>query len=328
MTAELPRNPDWYTAEPAWEPIPTDDTDSHPLQRFIIDWPAFWNDDTDDHDWLLEPLFAASRGHAVYAAAKGGKSWVVLAACAALATGRPFLNYPGGEPKDVLYVDCEMTAADVRDRLYDFDYGPEVDLSHFHYALLPSIGPLDTLEGGMDLAESAEALGVALVVLDTTSRAVAGDENDADTFRNFYRHTGTRLKQMGIAFVRLDHSGKSVDKGQRGSSAKADDVDVVIRLTNLDDGKRWTATHRRMSWYPEQTDIEVISNDHGFSFATEQRGYKEGTSECVADLDALGVPIDVTVRAAKAALKEAGKGRKTDVVADAVRFRKTEAGSL
>jgi len=323
----LPRDPGIYMHEPPWEELAevTDTAGAHPLERFLIDWPAFWTDEDQQHDWLLEPLFAAGRGHAIYAQAKTGKSWVVLAACAALATGRPFLGHPGGTPTDVLYVDYEMTAADVRDRLYDFDYGPEVDLSHFHYALLPSIGPLDSDIGGMDLAESALALGVSLVVIDTTGRAVAGDENDADTFRNFYRHTGARLKQAGIAFVRIDHAGKQADKGQRGSSAKNDDVDVVVRLTNLDDGKRWTATHRRMSWYPEQTDIEVKSGQRGYSFATEQRGYKEGTSECVADLESLGVPLDATLAAAQAALKGADKGRRRQVVADALRFRRESA---
>ena len=45
------------------------------------------------------------------------------------------------------------------------------------------------------------------VVIDTTGRATEGDENEAGTFQAFYRHTGMRLKQLGIPFVIIDPAG-------------------------------------------------------------------------------------------------------------------------
>ena len=262
----------------------------HPLAQWAIDWPTFWAAEDDGEDrWLLEPLFARGRGHAIYAGAKTGKSYVILAACAALATGRPFLDKPEGDPRTVLYCDYEMTQEDVRERLEEFGYGPDDDLSRLHYISLPAIDGLDTEDGGLALVAAAIAVSADLVIIDTTGRAVEGEENSADTFRAFYRHTGLGLKQAGIAFVRADHAGKDVAKGQRGSSGKNDDVDVVIQMSMTDDGRRLKATHRRMGWYPSETDITISDG----TFSTAPRMWSAGVSKLAAAFDEWGVPVDL-----------------------------------
>src|SRR5215207_7410755 len=68
------------------------------------------------------------------------------------------------------------------------------------------------------------------------SRAVAGEENSADTLRNFNRHTGSLLKRHGNTWWRADHSGKDPTKGARGTSAKNDDVDIVWQLNRTESG--------------------------------------------------------------------------------------------
>ncbi len=157
-------------------------------------------------------------------------------------------------PRHVLYLDYEMTPEDLRDRLEYFGYGPEYDLSHLHYASLPTLDALDSASGGDQITTDAVALGADLVVIDTAGRAVTGDENEADTYRALYARTGRLLKAEGIALVRLDHAGKDVAKGQRGSSGKNDDVDIVLSLPPpasmvvrwpgpRTDG--WTGTHSR-----------------------------------------------------------------------------------
>lgn len=308
---------------------PEDDPDYHPLQPYLIDWSEFWDADLDEQEWLLEPLFSQRRSHALYAGAKSGKSYVVLAACAALATGRPFLDHVGGTPVDVLYVDLEQTLEDLRDRLTEFGYGPDTDLSHLHYALLPSLPPLDTEAGGIALLDAAVAVGAKFVIIDTTSRAIVGDENDADTLRAFYRHTGLKLKQALIGWMRLDHAGKDVGKGQRGTSAKNDDVDVVIRLERTDTGVKLTATHRRMSWYPEETTVVVGETDGVVTFtrpvSATGTGWPAGTKEIASELDAIGAPLDVSARRAQTMLKEAGHGHGYKKVQSAMKYRRLAA---
>ncbi|NBW15566.1 MAG: hypothetical protein EBR82_47030 [Caulobacteraceae bacterium] len=299
----------------------------NPLAPYLIDWSEFWATDHDETEWLLEPLFADGRSHALYAGAKTGKSYLVLAACAALATGQPFLQHQGGDPVHVLYLDYEMSPQDVRERLEEFGYGPGDDLSHLHYALLPSLPPLDTAAGGEELLAGAQACEARFVVVDTTSRAIQGDENDADTIRAFYRHTGLRLKQAGIGWLRLDHAGKDVEKGQRGSSAKNDDVDVVARVERTDTGPRWIATHRRMSWYPEVTDIALVERSGVMVFANVGGGpvWPAGTGKLAEELDRIGVPLEASRKLARWYMDQEGIKGQNKILGPALKWRRVEA---
>ena len=298
----------------------------NPLSPYVVNWSEFWAADFEDNEWLLEPILADGRAHALYAQAKAGKSFLILAAVAALASGKPFLHHPGGTPTHVLYVDYEMTPQDVRERLEEFGYGPSDDLSHLHYALLPSLPPLDTEDGGDALLAAAKSYTARFVVIDTMSRAIKGEENDADTFKDFYRHTGSKLKQAGIGWLRLDHSGKDASKGQRGSSAKDADVDIVMRLERTDGGQRIIATHRRISWFGERSDIAVTTTDGVTSF-TLPNGimWPEGTKACAADLERIGVPVGASKRDARKFMADHGVTAANDVLLKALKWRKLEA---
>jgi len=286
-----------------------------------IDWDKFWSDDAERPDWLVEPFLARGRAHALYAAPKLGKSLLLLELSAALATGRAVLDQPAGPPMRVLYVDEEMTEDDVRDRLADLGYGADDDLDHLAYYLLPNLPPLDTAVGGAALVELATAHGADLVVIDTLGRVVAGPENEADTVRNFFRHTGSRLKAAGMTLIRLDHAGKDLERGQRGSSAKADDVDVVWNLSARD-AHRLTlrATHRRMSWVPETVELERMADP--LRHRRVLGSWPSGTATLAAILNDLSVPCDAGRPAARQALKDAGQTASNEVLGAALTYRR------
>src|SRR6185369_5973575 len=133
----------------------------------------------------------------------------------------------------VLYVDFENDPkGDLRPRLEDMGFGPD-DLDNLAYLSFPPLGPLDTAVGAAELVAIVEAQGAEVVVIDTVSRAIRGEENENDTWLNFYRHTGKALKARGVAMLRLDHTGKDETKGQRGGSAKSGDVDMVWRMSKV-----------------------------------------------------------------------------------------------
>lgn len=296
------------------------------LARFArsrVDWSTFWERDRDGSDWLIEPLLPRGRGVAMYAPAKAGKSLLSLDMAARVATGTRCLDQPAGPSQSVLYVDLEMTEDDLYERLEDMGYGPGTDLSHLHYYVLPSLAPLDTPLGGEELTGLAELHQAAAVFIDTTTRAVSGNENDADTIRSYWRHTGSRLKVAGRTVCRLDHAGKDLDLGQRGSSAKNDDVDVVWQLTQRDDGLRLKATHRRLGWVPEFVDLLRLENPlrHERALVT----WPAGTAEVARLLDQLDVPLDTSRRNATDLLREAGHPTRTQVVAAGLRYRREEA---
>ena len=264
----------------------------------LVDWQKFWHQDHADEEWLAYPVIPKGRAIALYAPAKAGKSTIVLAVAAAVATGRRVLGQRRAEQVDVLYLDYEMTEADLLERLGELGYGPDDDLSRLHYALLPSLPPLDTREGANAILSLVDKTGAQLAIIDTFGRAVEGDEDSADTVRAFYRHTGLALKAKGVTYLRTDHSGKDTSKGQRGSSAKNDDVDLVWRLTRTQtkdgDGVKIERTHSRISWVPQEVKIQRITTDVGYDYEIDRDAaiYPDGTAQNMALLKAAGVTAE------------------------------------
>lgn len=296
-----------------------------PQSNLLIDWDEFWAKDRKTEEWLAWPLIPRGRQVALYAPAKTGKSIITLAALAALAAGRPVFGQPAQPPVHVLYLDYEMTEDDLYERLEALGYGPHIDLSHLHYALLPSLPPLDTPAGADAVCDLADQTAAEAVAVDTMGRAVQGDENDSTPYREFARLTGLRFKQAGRALLRTDHAGKSREKGQRGSSAKADDVDLVYRLDANDDGYTLTRTHTRISWAPDRT---VITRSGGngqiveFVATRQARTYVPGTKDAADRLDQLAVPNDWGRIKVRARLAELGEEMTVRLVDDAIRYRK------
>lgn len=291
----------------------------------IVDWSEFWLMDDPADDWLVEPLIARGRAHSLYAPAKAGKSLLALGLAAAAAAGRPWLDHRRSAPVRVLYLDYEMSLSDVRERLSDMGYSADDDLSSLMYVSIPALNPLDTAAGGDDVVGLAERYGADLVIIDTLSRTLAGEENSADTIRGLSRHTILPLKAMGVATLRIDHSGKDLERGQRGSSAKVDDVDVVWQLVPRD-AARFTlrATHKRIQWVPDAVELCQTHDPLGYAVATDS--WPAGTAEAATMLDRAGVPIDASRRLAVTMLKAANMptGR-NEALSAALRWRRNEA---
>ncbi len=283
----------------------------------LIDWMTFWNVDRDEAEWIYDDVLARARGHSIYASHKDGKSLFMLWIAGHLATGP--------EPVVVIYLDYEMTEADVRERLEAMGYGPGSDLSRFNYHLLPTLPSLDSPDGGQALIASLDRVQAAwpghhlVVILDTFSRAVYGPESEADTVRDFYNRTGIELKRRGVTWVRLDHAGYD-QSHQRGSTAKGDDVDVVWRLVKTQNGVCLKRDAARMNWVPEKVSFGMLDDPLRYQRLTDD--YPEGTGETANLLSRLEVPLDASGRTAMKALKDFGEGRRWAVVAAALRFRR------
>jgi hypothetical protein len=294
----------------------TDDEDP------FLDWHELFTEETPDVEWLFDGVFALGRGHAIYAKHKVGKSLFALWCCAQLATTRTDV--------DVIYLDYEMTRADVRERLEDMGFDADSDLSRLHYALLPSMPPLDTGEGMAAMLELVDRVQRpdchAFVVVDTTGRAAQGKENDADTFRDFYRWTGIALKRRGVTCARLDHAGKDEGQGQRGSSGKGDDVDVIWKLIAGDGGVTLHRDAARMAWVEDNVTFRIHIDPLRY-----ERGYgvpPAGTHDLAAQLDKLGVPSESGRPTCRKALKDAGLTATNKILEAAIRWRRLEVTAL
>lgn len=298
---------------------PTDAEGPHPIH-----WPDFWKRDHQTDDWLIEPIIPTGRQVAMWATHKTGKSLITLEMAAAAAAGTDCLGHKTPRPIDVIYLDLEMTEDDLEDRLSDLGYGPDSNLDRLHYYLLPTLPALDTPAGTKAIRRLLDRHQPALVVIDTMARVVDGEENDADTYRAFYRHTGLLLKATGTALLRLDHAGKNPDQGQRGSSAKGDDVDIVWQLRAVQDGLELVRKAARMSWVPERVVLRrhtepVLHHTPGIDL------WPAGTRELADLLDRLGLADDAGRPAARQALRHANQTAPNDVLSRALKYRRQRA---
>ena len=290
--------------------------DSPQAESPFVDWAAFWSREHSDVEWTYDDVLARGRGHAIWAKHKTGKSLLLLWIASQIVQ-RP--------DHAVLYLDYEMNESDLYDRLDDMGCGPKTDFARLKYALLPLLPPLDTAEGGKALAlllgqaQSEAPECHFTVAIDTISRAVRGEEDKSDTYRAFHTHTGILLKRLGVTWVRLDHAGHE-GKHQRGSSSKGDDVDVIWHLSPTANGLELRRDAARMSWVPERVMFKRSNNP--LRYLRMVQDWPEGTQETALHLDRLKAEPKITVRAAKALLKEHGVGASSAVTAAAVRWRK------
>ncbi len=198
-----------------------------------IDWRDLFTKPRTPVHWYARPVVAHGRVTLLYSPGKTGKSLIAMEIAAAAAIGAPVLGSEAAEPVSVVYIDQEMTPEDWHDRLVDMGYGPDhIDQleQHLHLAQLQAWPPMDTPLGGSAVFGEVAKHQAQLVVIDTASKVIKGEENSNDTHAAFYRSTVVPLKRLGCGVLVLDHTGKDVDRGARGGSAKTDNVDLAFEL--------------------------------------------------------------------------------------------------
>lgn len=293
-----------------------------PLDAFnVVNWPATWAD-TTELEWLLEPLIPTGRLIALYSPPKVGKSLLMLELAVAISKGTPALGAPTQRAK-VLYLDYENDPqTDIKARLIDMGYTPG-DLTDITYASFPAIPPLDTPAGGHALLTAAQHVGAGLVIVDTISRAISGAENDNDTWLALYRCTGMHLKSNGISMLRLDHSGKDLDKGQRGGSAKLGDVDAVWRMTTLVQDESYQLDCEAARYPTVENNLTLRRSAGPLAHHVDTRAIGEVKREAILRvLDEADLPKDAGRDRCRAALRTAGIKVRDTTLADIIKTRK------
>jgi hypothetical protein len=299
-----------------------------------IDWQQLWDDDTQE-EWIVEPLLPARRLVALYSAPKVGKSLLSLELAAGIASGRSLLGTPPTRPRIVLYVDFENDpVGDTRERLQAMNYTP-ADLGNLKLLSFPSLSALDSAKGAEELLAAVRYYQAEVVVIDTVSRAVKGDENENNTWLDFYRMTGLKLKAEGVALIRLDHTGKDQTKGQRGGSAKAGDVDAIWHMTKIDeDTVQLRLDASRFSMPPEMKLLLLHRKEDPFRHEVDPNGPRAAfdikVKQLVDEMDRLNLPKTWGRDKITTALKEAGSEtpRGKNHLAEAIKRRKSALTDL
>lgn len=192
-------------------------------------------------EMVLAPILP-SQGLAMLYSRRGvGKTYLTLGIAHAVARGGHFLRWRAPRARRVLFVDGELPAPVLQQRLRAIVTGlPKTEPGLLDPGYLKIITP-DLQRGAMpDIATprgqamlESRLEGGDLLVLDNLScLARSGKENEGESWIPV-QDWALRLRQKGICVLFLHHAGKGGQ--QRGTSRREDLLDTVIALRQPDD---------------------------------------------------------------------------------------------
>jgi AAA domain-containing protein len=178
-----------------------------------------------ERELLLDPILSSNTLALLYGPRGLGKTFVALGIAWAAASGASFLNWTASRPRRVLYIDGEMAAVDIRERLRLLGSAPPTlnflvaDLSTHS---LPDLGYVEGQSRLQQIWGDPE-----LVVLDNLSSLAGFKSGDPDCWTDLQRFL-MRQRRAGRAVLVLHHANK--DGEQRGTNRREDVLDLVMAL--------------------------------------------------------------------------------------------------
>jgi AAA domain/Homeodomain-like domain len=178
--------------------------------------------------WLLEKGLVM-----IYSPRGIGKTLFGMTSAYAIAAGASFLGFTVEMPRKVLYIDGEMPAETMQERLAAIvaGFGPQPPADDYFRILISDLSQvglpdLATLEGQAWI--NAQIGDSEVLFLDNLSTLVrSGKENEAEGWLPVQTWT-LRHRRAGRAVVLMHHAGKA--GAQRGTSRREDVLDTVISL--------------------------------------------------------------------------------------------------
>jgi len=178
-----------------------------------------------DRELILDPILASNALALLYGPRGLGKTFVALGIAWAVASGASFLNWTASRPRRVLYVDGEMAAVDLRERLKLLGSAPptlKFLMADLSTQSLPDLGYYEGLSRLQQSWDDPE-----LVVLDNLSSLAGFRTGNADCWTELQRFLMLQ-RRSGRAMLVVHHANK---KGlQRGTNRREDVLDLVMAL--------------------------------------------------------------------------------------------------
>ena len=206
-----------------------------------------------------------------------GKTWFALSVLDAVTSGKDLGKWTCGAPVPCLYLDGEMVAQDLKNRMKYFGKSKRITpIILYSDAYAHSIGlPKSCLTDPLwreQMKEMLLASGIKLWVADNIASMTPGIDENATKEWGPINQWLLDLRFAGVSTMLLHHEGK--DGKQRGASSKEDNIDVSISLKRLHgyqavDGAKFLVkfTKHRIG----NQDIELI-RDSEFSLSQNGNG--------------------------------------------------------
>lgn len=184
-------------------------------------------------EYIISPIIP-TQGLAMLFAKRGvGKTHIGLGIAYAAASGGKFLKWDAPQPRRVLYIDGEMPANVMQERLAGIISSDDNAEAHPENLYIMPADEQEDIFPDISCPESQKMIeahleGVELVILDNLSTlAQSGKENEAEGWSPI-QTWALSLRRKGISVLFVHHSGKAGQ--QRGTSKREDVLDTVIRL--------------------------------------------------------------------------------------------------
>lgn len=186
-----------------------------------------------ERGFILYPVIPTQGLIMLFAPRGIGKTFVALSIAIAIASGGRVFNWLATVPRKVLYIDGEMPAISMKERLESLATGMAVPPCALDNLVLitPDLQPCPmpdlSTEAGQTTIEPF-LQGVDVVILDNLATLCrTGKENESHSWISMQAWL-LDLRRRGLAVILVHHAGKSGD--QRGTSAREDIMDTVISL--------------------------------------------------------------------------------------------------
>jgi AAA domain len=168
-----------------------------------------------------------------------GKTWLLLALGLATSRGMNVLGFEVRDPRPVLYVDGEMVATDMQRRLAELVKPIDEVIDHVWRPfdlVTPDLQEggvlkIDTSHGRAEILRLVDEGKSALVILDNLSCLTNPEDDNSASSWSMVQELLLALRRRGVAVLVGHHSGKSGE--QRGTSRRADILDIVLKLTSV-----------------------------------------------------------------------------------------------
>lgn len=189
----------------------------------------------------IQGLIPARGVVVMYGDAQAGKTFWAMDLCAHIALGLP-LHVQHVQQGSVLYVIAEGQGGfpkRLRALVQKFPDLPAAPFRVIRQAVNLRELKNDLLIRARDVEEDGGGLG--LVVLDTLSQTLFGDENGADVIE-YIGAANWLAQQIQCPILVVHHEGKDSSRGMRGHSALRGNVDAVIHVRANSGGGRLLTT--------------------------------------------------------------------------------------
>ncbi len=207
---------------------------------------GWWHGDIDvdlGRKWLVKRLITETGTGLLPGQWGTYKTFVALDLAGAVMTGTDFAGHAVKRKGGVLFVACEGRG-EIPIRLEALNRSKCGNAERLPFFCLDAIPPLlekkaakKIIAEANDIAEEMRCrfdLPLALIVIDTVAAGAGyrepGEENDAAIAQRIMDTLAAISKATGAFVLAVDHFGKTVETGTRGSSAKESFADVVLAL--------------------------------------------------------------------------------------------------